>query len=184
MENNRIIEGLKSGDSNVFDYVYTNNIGNIKTILDKYSIYSIEADDVFQESIMIAINNIKKPNFLLTCKFSTYFYKICENLSLKSYSKNRRIINVGTDYSYFKDVEDMTLELDEICGFEIFINELSKTEKDVIKLYYYENMSMVEIAKKLNFKNANTSKTKKYKAMKNLKQFISNRNLKKEDFLN
>ena len=45
-------------------------------------------------------------------------------------------------------------------------------------------MSMVEIAKKLNFKNANTSKTKKYKAMKNLKQFISNRNLKKEDFLN
>ena len=45
---------------------------------------------------------------------------------------------------------------------------LGETCQKVLRLYYFDKMSMVEIAKQLNFSNGDTAKTKKYKCKKEL----------------
>jgi len=53
--------------------------------------------------------------------------------------------------------------------------------KKVLTQYYFDGMNMQEIAKKLNFANTDTAKTKKYKCKKKLDELIENR-YSTEDF--
>jgi RNA polymerase sigma factor (sigma-70 family) len=52
------------------------------------------------------------------------------------------------------------------------IDQLGTTCKKVLMYYYYEGMSMQEIAEKLGFANTNTAKTKKYKCKKKLDTLV------------
>ena len=52
------------------------------------------------------------------------------------------------------------------------IGKLGDTCKKVLMYYYYDGMSMQEIADKLGFANTNTAKTKKYKCKKKLDSLV------------
>ena len=52
------------------------------------------------------------------------------------------------------------------------INELGDTCKKILTYYYFEKMSMQDIAEKLDFANTDTAKTKKYKCKKRLDQLV------------
>lgn len=62
------------------------------------------------------------------------------------------------------------------------VAELGETCKKVLSYYYFEGRSMKEIAELLNFANADTAKTKKYKCKKELDKKIKSR-YTAEDFI-
>ena len=55
------------------------------------------------------------------------------------------------------------------------VQQLGDTCRKVLSYYYFDNMSMTEIAEKLGFANADTAKTKKYKCKKELDNMIKSR---------
>lgn len=62
------------------------------------------------------------------------------------------------------------------------INSLGETCRKVLMYYYFDNLSMTDIAEKLGFANADTAKTKKYKCKKELDELIRSK-YKATDFL-
>ena len=52
------------------------------------------------------------------------------------------------------------------------VNELGDTCRKVLTYYYFDGMSMAEIAERLGFANTNTAKTKKYKCKKKLDELV------------
>ena len=62
------------------------------------------------------------------------------------------------------------------------IELLGDTCQKVLSYYYFDGMSMTDIAEKLNFSNTDTAKTKKYKCKKRLDQLVKS-NYKASDFL-
>jgi RNA polymerase sigma factor (sigma-70 family) len=52
------------------------------------------------------------------------------------------------------------------------IDQLGETCKKVLMYYYFEEMSMQDIADKLGFANTDTAKTKKYKCKKKLDDLV------------
>ena len=52
------------------------------------------------------------------------------------------------------------------------IDQLGETCKKVLMFYYFEEMSMQDIADKLGFANTDTAKTKKYKCKKKLDELV------------
>lgn len=65
--------------------------------------------------------------------------------------------------------EDEIAYRDEIDGINANITKLSKKEQDVINLFYYEELNMYEIAKKLNIAYR-TAIGRKYTALKKLRK--------------
>jgi DNA-directed RNA polymerase specialized sigma24 family protein len=62
------------------------------------------------------------------------------------------------------------------------LNALGETCRRLLLLYYFDRMSMTDLAKEMGFANADTAKTKKYKCKTELDRLVK-ANYKPSDFL-
>jgi RNA polymerase sigma factor (sigma-70 family) len=107
-------------------------------------------------------------NLVMTSKISTYIYSICQNLWRKELERKKRLSNEEKDAFVTLDLD--TAEREKIIAS--CIEQLGDTCKKVLMYYYFEEMSMQDIADKLGFANTDTAKTKKYKCKKKLDELI------------
>src|SRR6185312_4645002 len=107
-------------------------------------------------------------NLVLTSKRSTFIYSICQNLWRKELDRKKRLSNEEKDSSVEMDTE--TVEREKIIAR--CIKQLGDTCKKVLMHYYFDEMSMQDIADKLGFANTDTAKTKKYKCKQKLDELV------------
>lgn len=82
--------------------------------------------------------------------------------------RKKRLSNEEKDVPVSQDTESK--ERNKIVAE--CIEQLGETCKKVLMYYYFEEMSMQDIADKLGFANTDTAKTKKYKCKKKLDELI------------
>lgn len=137
-----------------------------------------EAKDIYQEAILIFWQKVRKKDFVLTSKISTYIYSVCQNLWRKELERKSRLSHESKDSEEYMDFDKQERE----AIIHECINSLGETCQKVLKYYYFDNLSMQDIAKKMGFANADTAKTKKYKCKKELDKLIKIK-YKATDFL-
>ena len=99
---------------------------------------------------------------------SSYIYSICLNLWRKELDRKGRFSNEEKDgKEYQKQDKEERIRIIHEC-----IDKLDDTCKKVLSYYYFDGMSMKEIAEKIGFANTDTTKTKKYKCKKKLDEII------------
>ncbi|MEM9981431.1 MAG: sigma-70 family RNA polymerase sigma factor, partial [Bacteroidota bacterium] len=137
-----------------------------------------EAKDVFQDALIVFWQKARKNDFQLTSKISTYLYSVCLNLWRKELERKSRLSNEEKD-----GVTEITWEKEE--KFRLIhqcLGKLGETCRKVLYYYYFDGLSMQDIAEKLGFANADTAKTKKYKCKKELDEIVKT-HYKETDFL-
>ncbi len=112
-----------------------------------------DAKDIFQESLIIMLEKIDSREFVLTCRFKTYIYSVCENL-WKTILKRR---NYLSEYRLHKKEDRKEMDAGELMdrkvNEEIFseaFQSLDIVSKKILKLYWQE-ISAQEIADKLGY---------------------------------
>src|SRR5690606_7969482 len=91
-----------------------------------------------------------------------------QNLWRKELDRKKRLSSEEKDSPVTLDTE--TAERERIIAK--CIDQLDSTCKKVLMYYYFEEMSMQDIADKLGFANTDTAKTKKYKCKKKLDDLV------------
>lgn len=127
-----------------------------------------EARDIYQEALVVFWQKATSGKLVMTSKISTYIYSICQNLWRKELDRKKRLSHEEHDVPVSLDTE--TEERNKIIAH--CIDQLGETCKKVLMYYYFEEMSMQEIAEKLGFANTDTAKTKKYKCKKKLDELV------------
>jgi len=178
MNDQEILVRLKQGDENTLDLLYKQNYRMMIKLIVKNNGSEEEAKDIYQESLIVLWQKIRDPNFILTSKISTYLYSICLNLWRKELERKKRF-----SYEIKEEVDIIDMDRDErIKIINKCIQQLGETCRDVLTYYYFDRLSMVEIAEKMGFANSDTSKTKKYKCKKELALLVKSL-YKESDFL-
>ena len=152
---------------------------SIAFLRKNYSLSIETAKDVYQDSCLAMYKNIHTGKVSLTSKASAYFTKVCMFQALKKIRDAKPTDSVD-DTSYNANKIDALIGLDS--GFSIeqqqamekIIKSLPTPCNQILWAYYYDEMSMEEIAKIINFSNANSVKTKKSQCMSKLKANYSN----------
>ena len=130
-----------------------------------------EAKDVYQEALLALWQKAARGELVLTSKTSTYLYSICLNQWRKELDRKSRLSSEeidGEDYQQHEAKERLKIVKD--C-----IEQLGDVCKSVLTYYYFDGLSMQDIAKKMKFANTDTAKTKKYKCKKKLDSLIKTR---------
>ena len=99
------------------------------------------------------LEKIDNKDFVLTCKFKTFLYSVCENLWKSVLEKRRAAANYFTRREDVDGDKDFTENIDHKMYEEIFRNvfeTLDPVSKKILKLYWQE-MSPQEIADKLGY---------------------------------
>lgn len=137
-----------------------------------------EAEDVYQEALIAFWQKASSGNLVLTSKISTYIYSICQNQWRKELDRKSRLSNVekdGEEYQQHEESQNLKIVMD--C-----IEELGDPCKSILTYYYFDGLSMTDIAGKLGFANTDTAKTKKYKCKKRLDSKIKKKYTKADFF--
>ena len=169
MNDQEIIEQIKRGDESAIDFLYKKNYRMMVKLILKNSGTEDEAKDIYQDALVVLWQKARNPEFVLSSKISTYLYSVCLNLWRKELErKSRHTSSEGMDYG-----ESMPLDEKERSSIvQKCIGELGEACKQILIYYYYDRLSMAEIAEKMGFANADTAKTKKYKCKQELDKKI------------
>lgn len=126
------------------------------------------AEELFNDGLILMIEKVNDPEFVLTSKVSTYLFGIIRFLwknQLRKQNKNHElewndtlIVSEG-DIDYDSEREAYFEEMERI------IKKLSKKCQAIFERFYFKKESMKIIAEALSFSSVNSAKTQKYKCM-------------------
>lgn len=177
MKDGEILDKIVKGDESALDYLYKKHYRMMTNIVLKNSGTEEEAKDVYQEALLAFWQKASLGKLVLTSRISTFLYSICLNQWRKELDRKSRLSNEEVDGEEFQNLEkNESAKIIHAC-----IDELGDTCKRILSYYYFDGLNMTEIAKRLNFANTDTAKTKKYKCKKKLDKLVQAK-YKRSDF--
>ena len=178
MDEKEVFERIRKGDEKALEMLYKKYYRMMTKLVITNSGTEDEARDIYQDALIVFWQKATSGNLVLTSKISTYIYSICQNLWRKELDRKKRLSNEEKDTAVSMDME--TAEKEKIIAR--CMEQLGDTCKKVLMYYYFEEMSMQDIAEKLGFANTDTAKTKKYKCKKKLDELVKTQ-YSEQDFL-
>lgn len=139
----------------------------------------IIAEEIFNDSLMLLIEKVSNPDFVLTSKLTTYLFGINRFLwknELRKQNKHHELEWTDTLIISADDIDYNEEKEEKLNKMEQILSTISDKCKQIINLFYYQNMKMVEIAERLGYTSVNSAKTQKYKCMERAIQMANETN--------
>ncbi|PEA54176.1 RNA polymerase subunit sigma-70 [Bacillus pseudomycoides] len=174
MEEQRLIQQVKLGDKEAFNQLLQPYIQ--KAYQTAYLIVDDKglAEDAVQESLIQTYESIPRFNGEIA-SFKTWFHQILIHTTLKQKRKKRFAFLQPETWFRIKDVktpEHNYLIQEESQMILNAVQQLSIKHQIVIILFYYQDLSILEISEVLNVKEG-TVKSRLFKAKKKLKDHLA-----------
>ena len=178
MSENSLILRLRRGDKKALEEIYrTFRPSFIKWITYSHKCSHEQAIDIFQYAILSFYENVLEDVIeeMNDAGIKTYLYSIGKNKLLSDSRKDSKL-------SFNEEYEDHLLldEIDEnsqnseikLIKIKGVIDNLQNPCADILRLFYFNNLSNDEIAEVLGYKNGNTVKNLKYKCIQRIKRLL------------
>lgn len=174
-----IIEGLRLRSDYIIKYIYQELFPMILFLVTKNNGSEEDAEDIFQDSLIIVFRKIKANELDLTCSFRTYVYSISRNLWLQKLSKRKQFSREFSDIEVYITMSDYALSernQDEQEKFRLYQQHFLTLGEDCQKvlLLFMKKTSLKEIAAEMGYKTEKYAKTRKYLCKEELKKRIIN----------
>ena len=172
-----LLEGLKTSDNNVLEYVYKKYFPIVRFFVIKNSGTDEDAKDVFQEAIILIYKKLKEESLDLTCSFKTYLYSVCRLLWLRQLEKKKVRSEVISDNQAFIQLEDeIDSQVAEQEQFRIYQKHFQLLHKDCqqIMQLFLKKVPLKEIAQQMNIRSDKYLKKRKYECKEALIKRIQN----------
>lgn len=173
----RLIEGIRLHDNSILRHIYKKYFDSIKNLVKKNNGNDEDAQDIFQEAIIIIYRKIEEESLELSCSFSTYLYSVCRLLWLKQLEK-RRIR--GESYNHEDEIDNLEGVIgsnfernDEYKLYQYHFNKLNRDCQKVLRLFL-EKVPLKEVAEIMGYKTEQYAKKRKFECKKRLVESIKN----------
>jgi RNA polymerase sigma factor (sigma-70 family) len=132
-----------------------------------------DAQDAIQETMLVFVNMVHEQRYRGDASIKSMLYSINRNVWLSELRRRKNRFHRDTLFESEKEIkiDDYSAELIKMEGYKVIMNlfdMLGKGCKNILTLFYFDNLSMEEIVKKEKFSNEQVLRNKKYKCMKEL----------------
>jgi RNA polymerase sigma factor (sigma-70 family) len=174
-----LLNGIRRNDTIVLQYIYKNFYSKINFFIKKNSGDDDDANDIFQEAIIIIFRKLKANELVLDCTFETYLYSVCRFLWLKQLEKRKiEKEKIKDNHDYHEDIYDDGLEkvADLNERYRLYQKHFVNLGKDCQKILqlYFDKVPLKNIAQIMGFKSEKYAKKRKFKCkeylIKSIKQ--------------
>ncbi len=169
-----VLTGIRSGDQRLLYDIYRANRNEfIQWVVKEFSANQEQAKDAFQEAMVDFYQNVMSGKLaVLTSSLKTYLFQLGKHKILNIQKKEQRLtyhnslqlIDSGETHLFMEE-ENKAFTQEQIS---LAIAQLPQDCQKVLKLHYFNDYDMESIARELNYKNADTAKSKKSLCMKRL----------------
>lgn len=186
LSDDKLVQSYANGNNEAFDTLLERYQGRLLGYIMQLTGNRQLSEDIFQEAFVKAIMTIKQGNYTETGKFGAWISRIARNLVIDHFRQEKSEPTVSTDDGEVdilnrKELSDDTIE-DDIIDLQIrddvrrLIRELPDTQRQVLVMRYYRNLSFKEIAEKTNV-SINTALGRMRYAILNMRRMARERNI-------
>lgn len=171
-----LLKGLAAGDRKVIEGIYKDHFNMIQSLIVSNNGSSEDAQDIFQEAMVVLYEKVRTGSFELNCQLKTYLYSVSKRLWLKRLQQNNRLLSQEIDPNTTIQVEEeIATHEKRDAEFELMnqaIQRLGEPCKSLLEAYYLRKMNMQDIALQFGYTNADNAKNQKYKCLIRLKKLF------------
>ena len=130
-----------------------------------------DAEDLFQEALIIFYRKLRQNEFTLQAKISTFLIAIVKyqywELRKKAVRQQKQVAAWKAEETVLlEDIETLVEKEQNYLRAESAFQKLGKKCQRLLNLFYLKQSSMEDIAKKLGLRSAKVAKNQKYKCLK------------------
>ncbi len=107
--NEELLNGILRNDNVILQHIYKNYYYKVNLYVKKNSGDDDDANDVFQEAIIVIYRKLKANDLVLNCAFETYLYSVCKLLWFKQLSRQKTENEIIVDSSFSENEYDHDL---------------------------------------------------------------------------
>jgi RNA polymerase sigma factor (sigma-70 family) len=171
-----ILDQMRRGDEEALVTLHHAHRRAITSYVLKNNGTADDAEDMLQESLIILWERVRSGRFEHSARLGTFLFGIAKNLWKRSLARRRREVPAENDAEIGDDalsVLDVLIGQEETTVVLESLQKVGETCRRLLLLYYWEELSMEEIAARMGFANATTAKSKKYQCKKALERILS-----------
>jgi RNA polymerase sigma factor (sigma-70 family) len=169
MTDDQILQMIKKGKSEDAFLKLYKHFPMIRKLIKSKGGEKEDAEDIFQEALIILFRKVNETDFKLTAKLSTYLFSICKYLwkdqMIKRGKFNYSEYDAEIDKEEEENFQQIHLTESKFLLAEKIINQLGDRCKEVLTLFYSETMKLKDIASKMGYSSENSAKNQKYKCL-------------------
>lgn len=130
-----------------------------------------DAEDLFQEALIVLYRKVQKEDFSLKAKLSTFLIAVVKyqwwDLRRKASKEAQKAAKWTAEEALLaEEVEQLMLKEQRYMRAESAFEKLGKKCQRLLRLFYLERLPMERIAQKLSLRSAKVAKNQKYKCLK------------------
>ena len=144
------------------------------------------ADDVFQDTFVKVIKNLRLGKYKDHGRFLSWVMRIAHNIIIDHFRKINRLPKYDSKHDDLdildrlieksNSIEDLIIETQIHADLSILIDELPKTQREVLRMRLFQEMSFKDIGEQTGV-SINTALGRMRYALLNLRKLIEERNL-------
>lgn len=150
-----------NGDNKAFDLLLSRN----QTKLFSYILFVVrdreKAEDIFQETFVKVISRLQQRRYVTSGKFGAWLIRIAHNIIMDSYRERRienvietpednNLTNISSDNLLELNIENQYVNDQVLVDVKKIMNLLPDTQREVVYMRYYQQLSFKEIAECTN----------------------------------
>ncbi len=179
MEENRLVDGLKKRNNAAYNLLYTFYYPTIERFVKRNSGTSADAQDIFQETIIVLLDKVPKNDFLLTSSIKTYIFAVASHLWLKRLRQARRMTKLEDEDEY--ELEDLSLaeweqkeeRLAERHILQRVFHKISRHCLIFLTRTFLAGATREQLIEEMGYRNTHTFDNQKYKCLEQARKTIS-----------
>lgn len=180
-----LLDAIRNNDVQTLEKLYQTNYPKVAKYIKNNSGTDAQAKDIFQEAMIALWRAVKTKKFTATTEdaLQAYLYTISKNkwIDYLRSSRNKKEISseiAMTNYTLSDEViEDTDYEI-KLQKAQKAFKQLGASCKELLSKFYFEKMSLKEIASLLDLDAAST-RNKKYRCMQQLRRLALPQNKEK-----
>lgn len=170
-----ILEKIKSkSDPNqAISQLYSQHYGMLEHYIIQNSGSADDAADLIQEVMLVFVKLVSEEKYRGEASVKSFLYSICKNLWITELRKRKSTEARHDRYEGEKDQleSDISTQISKNENLKFVMDlfdKLGEKCKQLLTLFYFEELPIKEITEKLEFSSEQVLRNKKYKCLQNL----------------
>ncbi len=173
-----LLQALKINETEALEHLYREVFPQVAHFILQNNGAMDDAQDIFQEAMLVTMRYIKKPDFELTVQLNTFLVTIARNMWFKRLRQDKKMPLQQLDALPFSlpDVNDGESKqaMDQQCTIVVaMLDELGEECRKLLTGFYFDKKSLQELAAELGYTDGFV-RVKKGRCMADLRKRVEN----------
>lgn len=169
------VQELKSGQPGFYKDIYQNYYSGIERYIINNSGTKNDAEDIFQDALLVLLDKLNKDDFRLTATLKTYMFAICKNLWLKRLRNPKHKYEVGLDdemsdelyNEYSQAIEEETSAVDKVS---VLMSKVTHHCNKLLNAMFFEQKKIEQVQEEFGYTTKHNAQNQKYKCIEQLRK--------------